>query len=703
MPKFLISFVVLSFVLVSCQSKDSKPVQVPEDKYIWLEEVESPKSLDWVKQKNDKTLTQLQAKTNYNTYYNEALKILEAKDRIPFASLRNRQVFNFWKDEKNIRGLWRRTSIEDYNKKNPKWTVILDLDQLAKKEKENWIWKGAECLPPEYNRCLLSLSRGGKDAVVVREFDIKTQSFVKNGFYLKEAKSNVAWFDKDTVIVGTNFGEGTLTDSGYPRTLRVYKRGNDLSKAPVLFEGDKKHMMVWAFRNFDSSKKYLYLGVSKTFYTSELTVTDLKGFRKKIELPESIEFKSEFKGHFIISLRKPWKINSKDYAQGSLLAVEMAPLLKDGSYKVQEIYVPSEKSALKGVSSTKDFLLVEEMVDVKSRIFKFELKSNQFVKSLLDIDKNVNARILTSSAKHNDFYVYMTGFLDPIKVLFSSEKNGIKTVKSQAERFSSKNLIVKQEFAKSFDGTKVPYFLIHPKNIKLDSKNPTLLYGYGGFEVSLSPFYWSTAGKIWLERGGVLAVANIRGGGEYGPRWHQAALKQNRHVAFNDFISVGEDLIRKKITSTNHLGIKGGSNGGLLVGASAVKKPSLFKAVICQVPLLDMIRYSKLLAGASWMGEYGDPDKPEMRKSLLSYSPYHNLEAGKKYPEIFFITSTKDDRVHPGHARKMAAKMDEFGFGHYYYENTEGGHSASANNKQRAKMTALEYVYLDQMLRENSK
>ena len=584
----------------------------------------------------------------------------------------------------------------------PEWETVLDIDALAKAEDENWVYKGTAWLAPDYERCLIKLSRGGTDASVHREFDTVAKRFVEGGFSLPEAKSGVAWMDRDTLLVGTDWGEGSLTESGYPRVAKRWKRGTPLAEATTIFEGRHEDIGIWP-RVMDSGEKTIALvDQSLTFFTGAYHVIGPDDKLTSLPLQESADLAGFYAGRLLFTLREAWEVDGQTHAQGALLAINAAVFQATGKLpSIETIYTPDERTSIEGVTVSRSGLYVTLLLNVKGRILRFSVnpQSGQWSSKLVPLPENGTVSISAAGPHSDRIFINYEDHVTPDRLSeFDAGTNKLSTLKSLAARFDAGDLEVHQHMAKSADGTAVPYFVIHRKGLKPDGSTPTILYGYGGFEISLKPSYSATIGKLWLERGGAYAVANIRGGGEFGPRWHKAALKTERQRAYDDFIAVSEDLAKRGITSPKHLGISGGSNGGLLVGAIFTQRPDLLNAVVCRVPLLDMIRYTKLLAGASWAAEYGDPEDPKMREAILRYSPYQNVFPDKKYPKVFIETSTKDDRVHPGHARKMVARMREQGHEVLYYENTEGGHAAGANLKQHARRYALEYVYFSRQL-----
>lgn len=669
-----------------------------DDPYIWLEDVTGERALDWVKQKNAISTKELEASPHFEPIRERLLSILDSKERIPYVAKYGEHYYNFWRDDKNVRGLWRRTALEEYRKPEPAWEVVLDLDKLAADEKENWVWHGADVLYPDYDRCLISLSRGGADASVMREFDLKTKEFVRDGFTLPEAKSRVEWRDRGTLYVGTDFGSGSLTTSGYPRIVKEWQRGTPLSEAKQVFEGQVADVTVAAEVVHDHGRTYEFIHRGKTFYTSDAYLR--RGDKwVKIEKPDDAEI-GTFEDQLLISLRSDWSLSGTQYRAGALLAFPLSGYL-EGVRKPEVLFQPTERSSLVGRSETKHFLVLNQLENVRHKLFMLEREDGRWIRSAIDVPAFGTVSLGgIDPHESDDYFMTVADSLTPSSLFYGTlgQTNRVK-LKSLPAFFKADGLEISQHEAASKDGTRIPYFRVSKKGLEPNGKNPTLLYGYGGFEIPLLPNYNASAGSAWLERGGVYVVANIRGGGEFGPRWHYAARKENRQRAYDDFIAVAEDLIARKVTSPRHLGIQGGSNGGLLMGVMLTQRPDLFKAIVCQVPLLDMRRFNKLLAGASWMAEYGDPDLPEEWAYISKYSPYQNVKKGVRYPRVLFTTSTRDDRVHPGHARKMVARMTEQGHDVLYYENIEGGHGGAANNKQAAYMAALAYTFLLNELR----
>ena len=674
------------------------PADMNNDPHLWLEDVEGDKALDWVRARNAVSEKQLAEDPGFEKVRQNLLDILDSDARIPYVSKQGEYYYNFWRDKQNPQGVWRRTTLAEYRKDEPTWEVLLDIDALGKAEGVNWVWGGADCLRPDYDRCLIDLSRGGADATVTREFDVSDKAFVEGGFSRPEAKGNVGWIDIDTVYVSTDFGDGSMTDSGYPRVVKEWKRGTPMSSAKVVYEGEKTDISVGAFHDDTPGweRDFIYRGL--TFYTNELYLRKDDGELAKLDLPDGSQ-KGVFREWLTVELRQPWDVAGTTHPAGSLLAINFDDFMK-GARDFEVVFAPTENSSLASSGATKDYFFINVLEDVKNRIYVLTPDKDGWKREpLVGAPEFGTVSIgAVDSDESNEYFMTVADYLTPTSLLMGEIGKKPEVLKQLPAFFDAKPYRIEQHFATSKDGTKVPYFMVSRKDLELDGDTPTLLYGYGGFEVSLTPGYSASVGKNWLADGGVYVVANIRGGGEYGPRWHQAALRENRNKAYEDFAAVAKDLIARKVTRPERLGIQGGSNGGLLMGNMTVMYPELFGAVVCQVPLLDMYRYDKLLAGASWVAEYGDPDVATDWEFLRKYSPYHNVSKDVDYPPVLFTTSTRDDRVHPGHARKMMARMMEQGHDVTYYENIEGGHGGAANNAQAAYMGALAYTFLKQQL-----
>ena len=664
----------------------------PADPHLWLEDVAGEQALDWVKARNADAEARLAGSADFKQTEAAIREVLDSDARIPGVYKMGEHYYNFWKDQANPRGVWRRTTLAEYRKAQPAWETILDLDALNKAEGENWVWHGANCLRPSYERCLIALSRGGADANVTREFNLATKSWVEGGFFRPEAKGGLAWIDQDTVFAYTDFGDGSMTTSGYPRIVKQWKRGTDLASAAVVYEGLADDMYISAGRDHTPGFERSYVSRTLAFYNNELYLIGADGQLQRIEAPNSAE-KSFFRNWLTFELREPWTIAGTEYPAGSLLATALDGWMA-GKRDVQVLFTPTDTTSLAGYTWTNNHLVLNVLDDVKNRLEVLTPATGWSRAPLAGAPAFGTISVGAVDRDSSDaLWMSSADYLTPSTLSLVEIGQQPEVLKSMPAFFNADGKVINQHFATSKDGTRVPYFIVHDKDIVLDGSNPTLLYGYGGFEISLTPGYSPSMGRAWLEQGGVYVVANIRGGGEYGPRWHQAALKANRHKAYEDFAAVAQDLIARNITAPRHLGVQGGSNGGLLTGNMLTQYPELFGAVVVQVPLLDMQRYHKLLAGASWMAEYGNPDTSDW-EFIKTFSPYHLFDAQKDYPPVLFTTSTRDDRVHPGHARKMAALMLAAGKDVTYYENIEGGHGGAANNAQAAHMQTLAYRFL---------
>jgi prolyl oligopeptidase len=672
------------------------------DPYAYMEEIEGKQALDFAKAENARSLPQLQSDPRYSAIHAEALKLVTAKDRIPSVSFHgDGQLHNFWQDQDHVRGLWRRTTPESYRTADPQWETLLDLDAMTKAESANWVFKGADCLKPDERLCLVSLSDGGKDAVVVREFDVEAKRFVAGGFDLPEAKHNVTWLDRDTLALATEWTKGDVTESGYPYIVKLLKRGQPLSAAKEVYRGDKKDVSVAALvlRDPAGVAQAVFIERALDFFNTEhLLLTDHGVV--KVALPAKSTIQGYVSGLVALTLEQDWP--EAGFKEGDLVALDLAALKADPARpRASLVLRPTHSQAVEQVATTRDRLVVALYDNVKGQVLSFARQGSGWTSTRLDLPKDSSIDIGSASDRDDRLILNVTSYLTPSTQWMADAGQPSappEKLKSLPARFDASRDVVEQFWATSRDGTKVPYFVVRPKDLKFDGQAPTLLYAYGGFQVSQTPAYSATVGKLWLETGGVYAVANIRGGGEFGPRWHNAGLKLDRMRVYDDFFAVSRDLMARKITSPRRLGVMGGSNGGLLMGVALTKHPELYRAIVIQVPLFDMIGYTHIGAGASWVGEYGDPAIPAERAVIESYSPYQNLKAGQPYPRVFIETSTKDDRVHPAHARKAAARLKELGYDYLYYENMEGGHAAAANLNETALRISLEYTYLMQRL-----
>ena len=674
----------------------SIPSLTPQDDHLWLEEIDGKAQLDWARQENAKTVQTYAQSPAFKTLEAGILEVLDSDERIPMVRKIGPFFYNFWRDKDHPKGLWRRTTLAEYRKPQPAWETVIDIDALAAADKENWVWHGADCLEPDYKRCLISLSRGGADADVVREFDLHSKTFVEGGFTLPEAKNHVGWKDIDHLYVATDFGPGSMTSSSYPRIVKEWKRGTPLDAAVTVYEGAHEDMSVSAYRDNTPGFERDFVSRQIDFYESETWLRGADGSLTKIDVPDDSNT-DIFREWMLIEPREDWTVGGATYKSGSLLAAKFDDYMA-GKRELTVLFAPDDTTALDSHSWTRHHLILNVMHDVVNQLevltpqdggpWKRESLGGAPALSTIaagGIDEDEN----------DDYFLTVSGFLQPTTLYIGTIGRGEPEVlKDSPGFFDASRYTVSQHFAVSKDGTRVPYFEIAPKDLRADGTNPTLQYAYGGFEISLQPSYSGSIGRSWLEQGGVYVIANIRGGGEYGPRWHQAALQENRLRTCEDFAAVSEDLIARGITSPKHLGAMGGSNGGLLMGNMLTLYPQLYGAIVSEVALLDMQRYTHLSAGASWIAEYGDPDQPDEWAFIRTFSPYENAKTDAHYPPALFTTSTRDDRVGPVHARKMHAKLAAQGHDTSFYENMEGGHSAATDNKESAFMDALGYAYL---------
>lgn len=687
--------VLLAGIALAGSAAAQTPPQ--DDPYAWLEDVSGATSLDWVKARNAKAEAEIAGSAQFKTLEAQIRAALDSTAKIPGVEKIGDYYYNFWKDAQHQRGLWRRTTLDEYRKPEPAWETVLDLDALNAAEGTQWVWHGANCLRPKYQRCLIALSPGGSDADVTREFDLTTKQFVQDGFFRPEAKGGLGWIDENTVYVFTDFGAGTLTSSGYPRIVKTWTRGTPLASATLVYEGKPDDMYITASHDYTPGFQRDWVVRTLAFYNNELYLRGAGGTLTRVDAPNSA-IKAPYRQWLFLQPREDWAVGGQTYAAGSLLVANFNDYMA-GKRELTVLFTPDAHTSLADYTLTRDHLILNVMEDVKNRLYVLTPGADGWSKSAFVGAPAIGTVTVSpvDSDESDAVWITATDFLTPTTLSLAQIGHAPEVLKTNPSFFDGNRDVVEQHFATSKDGTQVPYFVVRPKTLKYDGKTPTLLYGYGGFEISLTPSYSGAIGKGWLEKGGVYVLANIRGGGEYGPRWHQAALKANRHKAYEDFAAIADDLVARKITSPKHLGTMGGSNGGLLMGNMLTQYPEKFGAIVVQVPLLDMKRYNHLLAGASWMAEYGNPDTSDW-DFIQTFSPYHLFDASKDYPPTLFTTSTKDDRVHPAHARKMMAKMEAAGKNVRYYENIEGGHGGAANNAQAAHMSALAYTFLWQQL-----
>jgi prolyl oligopeptidase len=671
------------------------------DPYLWLEDVDGARAMAWVNAENAKTLKVLESDPRYPDLHAAALKVAETQDRIPVPRFLAGDIYNFWQDAAHVRGLWRKTTLADYRNPTPRWSTVLDLDALAKSESANWVWEGSDCLHPAEARCLISLSDGGEDAVTVREFDLPQRDFASRGFALPKSKQSDTWVDQDRLLIASDFGPGTLTASGYPYIVKSLKRGEPLSAAREVFRGRPEDVGVDLGTLVDGAGHTAVLitrGVS--FFESKVYLLGASG-PQQLSMPLKVEIKALLANRLVFTVNEPWDVNGVHFDQGALLSLDLAKAAADPRHPHPTlVYAPGPRESLGDVGATRRHLIVTLYENVKGRACLFAPAADGgWTGRKLDLPDNASIALVDADLKSDAAFLNVTGFLMPTSLwLVDAADTSVAKVKQLPPQFESSTSVVEQFEATSKDGTKIPYFVVHPATMRLDGLNPTILNAYGGFQVSRTPSYSANIGKLWLERGGIFVLANIRGGGEFGPAWHEAGLKTQRQRVFDDFAAVARDLIERKITSPSHLGIQGGSNGGLLMGVEFTQHPELWNAVDIQVPLLDMLRFEKIAAGASWVGEYGSVANPEERAFLAAISPYQNLKPGVRYPEPLIWTTTKDDRVGPQHARKFAAKLAAMQIPYLFYEETEGGHGAGANLREKAHTVALEMTYFSRKL-----
>ena len=659
-----------------------------EDPFLWLEEVEGEEAIKWVKAQNSTTLSKYEGSERFCEIEKRSLEILDSKEKLVYPQFVGDQIFNFWRDETYVRGLIRRVCLDDYLSGSPEWEEVLNLDKLAEDEDENWVYKGQQILSPECERSLIWLSRGGSDACVVREFDLLKKEFVEDGFVVPEAKSDISWKDRDTLYLGTKFDEDSMTESGYPRVIKIWRRGTPLKEATFLYEVAKTDLAAHAWVSRRPENRHEFLCRTIDFWNEETFYLE-NGEKTLLPLPTDAPLRGLFHDRLLLTPRSQWG----DVASGALVAVSLEQL-RAGNVDPVVVHDPGEGGTIESVSCVKDAVLVAITRNVQTTLHRFTLEDDVWTSEAIPVGKGGCISLAATSAWRNDFFLTHEDFLRPTTLYYHDSEQELTKVQSLPERFNAEDLVCEQLWVESMDGTKVPYYILYKGELPEGSDTPTLLYGYGGFEVSLLPRYLSLVGSNWLEKGGIYVSANIRGGGEFGPSWHQAALRDKRHKAFEDFEAVARDVVQRGFTKPRHLAVHGGSNGGLLTGAVLTRHPELFGAVLIGVPLLDMKRFHKLLAGASWMAEYGNPDEDKDWAFIKTYSPYQHVKKRRDYPPVLLYTSTKDDRVHPGHARKMVAKLKDYGHRVDYYENMEGGHAGVSNNKQQAFLTALIYSYL---------
>ncbi|RPF72381.1 prolyl oligopeptidase family serine peptidase [Aurantiacibacter spongiae] len=674
--------------------------EAENDPFIWLEETRSDRALAWVEKENEKTVAALQTDPRFEELKAEALAIYNAEDRVPGVGFTHYGLVNFWQDADNPKGILRRTTLDSWRSDDPEWETILDIDALAEAEGKEWVYQGFSCLPPDGTRCLVSLSDGGKDASVVREFDLDTLRFVEDGFELPESQGSASWVDEDTLLISRDFGENTVTESFYPFTTREWHRGTPISEAREIFRGEPTDVSAGAYLLRDAAGtihgRIAYRGLS---FHERAYYFEKDGEWVPLDLPRKAGPYGIVDGHMLFSTDVDWNTGDQTFPADSIVAVDLEAFKADPNGAPKElVWAPGERQTKRGASTTASSLYVTLLDNVRGQVLKFDYEDGEWVSQRIALPENATVGVATASNETDQIMFTSTDFLSPGTYYYAENGVDLVPVKEAPARFDATGMEIEQYEATSADGTKIPYFIVKPAGMEMDGHTSTLLYGYGGFQVPQLPSYLGSTGKMWLERGGAYVLANLRGGGEFGPEWHQSAIRENKQRTWDDFIAVGEDLVERGFTSPDNLGVQGGSQGGLLVGTAFTQRPDLFDAAIVQIPLFDMLRYQYIGRGASWIGEYGDPRIPEQRAWIEPYSPYQALNSGKDFPRVFFVTSTADDRTHPSHGRKAAARMAANGDDYLYFEDTQGGHSGGVDNEQRAKLRAMQIVYLMQQL-----
>ncbi len=677
-------------------------VDEASDPFTFLEEIQGERALAWARNENTRTLGFLQGDPRYQQMYDRALTILQARDRIPMVAFRPDGLYNFWQDAEHVRGIVRRTTLASYRTDNPEWETVLDVDALARAEGKSWVYQGMTCLPPDERRCLVYLSDGGRDANTVREFDLRTRQFVDGGFALPEGKQSVAWEDENTILVARDWGPGTMTPSGYPFVIKRLRRGQALDQAQEVWRGQASDVRAAPVVLRDPEGRVHGVGAYRgvDFFHSQWVIFR-PGGDVTLNIPQRAGLAGIVDGRLLVTLDEPWDAGQGSrFAADSIVSWDLEEWKRDPlAARPSLVWAPGPRQTLNGVATTRGRLIVNILDNVRGRAFALDYADGRWATREIELPRNATIGLGSASDQDEQVMFTVTDYLTPQTLYhYDGASGALQVLKTTPARFDSSNHQVEQLEAVSRDGTRIPYFLIRPRNMRYDGSTPTMLYGYGGFQVSQVPNYSGTMGRLWLEQGNAWVVANLRGGGEFGPEWHQSAQLANKQRTWDDYIAVAEDLIRRRITSPRRLGVIGGSQGGLLVGTAITQRPELFNAAIIQVPLFDMLRYHQIGVGASWIGEYGDPRIPEQRAWIERYSPYQHLTPGRNYPTPFIHTSTADDRVHPAHGRKAAARLAQLGQPYYYYENMEGGHAAAANLQENARRIALEFTYATKRL-----
>jgi len=695
--------VARALLTVGILSAAAPAVSAPRaaDPNLYLEQIDGARALAKVKSWNAATLSVLEKRPGFADYRAKALALLSTNQKIaePDAVLGD-MVMNFWQDEQHPRGIWRVSPLAAFASGQPQWRTLLDIDAMSKADNKKWVFKGANCLSPAYVDCMVSLSNGGGDAVEVREFDLPKAAFITGGFFLPNAKSEVSWAGPNALFVGTDFGPGTLTDSGYARVVKLWNRGTPLSAAKTLAEGQQSDVSVGARSLVDGDRTWPVLTRAVDFYHHKVSHIAPDGRLIPSPLPDDADISDVIDGRVIASLKTPWQ----GHPAGALVAYSIPDLLAGRNPAIETVFVPSERQAVEEVSASRSKLWVKYLEDVSGRLTALTRgPDGTWSGSPIALPDKSTIHLNATASREDLAFATVEGMLTPPTLFRADPVSAPAAIQALPPQFDASNMVVEQHFAASPDGTKIPYFLVHRKDVT--GPVPVLMHAYGGFELAQTPSYLvhepyrsGPLALFWVEEGNAYVLANIRGGGEYGPRWHNAVLRENRQKAYDDLYAVAGDLIARGTTQKGRLAVSGRSNGGLLASVAITERPDLWGGAIIGSPLVDMKRYSHLLAGASWMGEYGNPDVPADWAFISKYSPYQNLRCGMKYPVPFIYTSTRDDRVHPGHARKLAARLEQCGDKFFYDEAIEGGHAAGIVPEEDAQRVALETVYLNMVL-----
>ncbi len=666
------------------------------DPYLWLEEINGARARTWVQSRNETTLGELRKDPSYRQTREAADQILSFRDAIPRDQVAGRYVFSFQQSSKHPFGLWRRTTMDAYREGNPKWETRFDLDAQNAIAGRRQQWKGAKCLPPDFGRCLIILSGPAGTGVTVREFDTDRGEYVVDGFEIGEAPTEVEWVDTDTLLVATNWGRNTLTTGGRPRIVKIWSRGQPMRDAQTVYEGDREDAEVLPRTLFSNDGKVsLFIVRQQSSQASQLFHVDESGRAMRITVPPSAQFKGMLQRQLLFFLNADWRTGGQNHLAGSIVSFSLDAYIRNAGAMPQVLpaYIADQRSSVTGVAVASNAAYVTLLENVQGRMNELTFDGRQWLWRRVTLPNNGAVEVLSASELGKDVLLKYSSFLTPDSLYVVERGREPSGIRQLTARFDASGGEVKQYEAISADGTKIPYFIVRKSGLFNGGAAPTLLYAYGGFQISTTPWYWSSAGKLWLEKGGAYAIANIRGGGEFGPGWHAAATRENRQKNFDDLAAVARDMIARGLTTPRQLGLFGTSQGGLLVAGTFVQYPELFSAVVAQVPLTDMMRYTKLAASKNWVAEYGDPADPHMRDIIAQWSPYQNVRPGVKYPHVFFMSSAADSRIHPAHARKMAAKLEDLGQPVLYYEDGQASDSG-----QRAEQLALTFTYFRRVL-----